>query len=803
MMRIKSGRSFPFLPLLLLGLIVTCTGDKKKDEETRAFELLLNPGTEKESKIDEQKPLVPTGKKILIRYTGKNKDCKDCLFEWRRGENIIGISPEITITFCQDGQNSITFSVISSGGTELEKKEITFLVTKSEYKKTDDVLKALNIFKNDVLIIGVEKERDKEIVRKLSEAVDSLQKYINTENSCDVDSIYALTLAKIVLILSEIQNIVVEYFSGTLKKEEIVFLIDKVIKPSKTDLESVINSGSIPSNFSFKVRNLQIYVIRDFPQTQANEKLYLNLSGEHDLTDFYFLSSFIGFIVGGFEVVLAYNLAMEFVLDLPPKVTRKIEQGISLLRIVVEEFVEYLVSNPAFLGLAVDAHTRLKEAQATFYNSFRNLQRMVDSLANETDDQTDDIIRYWDCGKDRVCPNSEGDPYADINGNRQRDDEEPYLDLNKSGHWNPAWSRADQGENNKKYDIGELIGTEKLKTSGNEDGIFLSLSGQTGDIAYKAIFQNKAFDVIAQNILGGILDIGRIIGQSNENLKDLMCSLGISFPEIRLWEFFITPTSLRDILPRWDADEKTIIIQRDTEGFSDTGLDRKFSWNYQYYHPLSNPDPEVDDGGPGNESDGVDTDDDGRCANKEGYTAWRRKERGEQPRSERDCINFIGSGIDGNDLGTEGNLLFDWKDKNNNKVPDLGDVTEEWNDEGGILNGRGENCGDVVVKRNNKYDVCDSQHFWPDGRSDPKNTIGAGGMICRGGAYKGDDKEVIDLVYLLFPDPTFSGVLRLYKGEGGVVKNKEGEALNENALLHRTIWKGVVFLNIIDNYPYR
>lgn len=793
---------FSFALIFVFFSGVSCGGDNQGNSQGGVFEFVIYPGTDRETKLDPQEQTIPTGKKISIKYKGKNKDCSDCSFEWKKGESLLGVGTDLNIVFCQDGSESLVFRVLGVDGGEIEQFNLNFSISRSDIKRSDEVQRALDIFKNDVLIIGVDRTQDREVLQKLSSALLSLQAYVNVENSCDAEAVYALTLGKVIAILSELQNLVVEYFTGTLTKNDILIIIDTGVKPARQDLEAVINSGSLPSDFSFNVRNLQIYVIRDFPETDIVEKLYLNLSGEHDLTDFYFLTAFVEFIAGVFDIILSLNLSIEFLLDLPPKASQRIEQGVPLNRIITEEFINYLISNPAFLGLSVDAYSRLKQAQSALYNGFKNVQRMFDSLKEERDDQTNDIIRYWDCGKDKVCPGDAGDPYADVNSDGKRDDNEPYLDLNGNGEWNSAWSAADEGEGNKRYDVGEMIGTEKIKFTGNEDGLFLNISGGTGSLLYQIIFQRKVFDIIAQNLVGGVLDIGRIIGQSNESLRDLLCSFGISFPEVRLWEFFVSPTSLRDMLPRWDPEKKDIIIQRDTEMFSDTGLDGKFSWEYSGYHPLSDSDPEKDDIGL-NETDGVDTDGDGRCANQEAYTAWERKNNGEEPRSERDCIKFVGSGIDDFDFGTEGNFLFDWKDRNGNKIPDKGDITELWNDDFGIMNGKGGNCDNLTVVGNNKFDVCDSKHFWPDGKVDPKNTIGAGGILCRTGVYGGDSEEVIDTVYFLFPDPTFSGVLRFYKGEGGVVKNKDGEVLTDNALLHRTIWKGIATIGVLENYPYR
>ena len=811
---------YVLITLVFVPPFVLCSKEEENKSEKPGFKVVL-PGDEGEREINENLQ-VKVGQRFVLSYSGKFANCDDCSYEWKMGEDVISTSASLSLVFCDEGEYSINFRVLSKG-EEKSSSTLKVMVEPQPLDRPEDVQEAIDIYKKYDFIIGTDEKKTEQALSRIGESILKLEGYVRNVNSCDVDAIYALSLGKVVGILSELNKLITNFFLGNLTRQDIIFIVDDLVKPAKEILEAIVNSGAIPPDFSFRVKRLYIRVIKDYPETPWQvEKVVVNLTGEHDITDFYFLVSLVEFVTGAFDVVIAYNGAIDFILNLPQNVLTRLQDGrTTILRGIVEALVDELEKNPAFLGLSVDAGPRLKSAQSDFYNAFRNLQRMFNSLKEETDEQSDDIIRYWDCGPDKICPGDKREPFADLNANGQRDDNEPFIDLNRNEEWNDAWQKPDEGEGDGRYTIGEMIGTEKIQTTTNPDGIFLVLSGNLGQQVYTVIFERKIFDIIAQNIKGGILDIGKIIGSSNEALRNLLCSQGIPFPEIRLWEFFVSPTSLRDMLPLWDPNKKTLIVQRDTEPFEDTGLDRKYSYEYEGFDPIRNPDPDRDDVNPPlNAQDGVDTDQDGKCTNSEAYCAWKKKN---DPNSKcpwedipgytdddpRSCLNYVSSGIDGQDFGLESNLLFDWIDKNGNKVPDRADKTENWNDNFGIQNG-GKGTGGKDVIGNNKFDVRDVEHIWPDGRRDPKNGVGPGGIICANGPYGGDDDydgdkkgDVIDLIYLLFQDPTFSGVLNFYKGEQGVIKNSEGEVLTENAILHRALWKAVELLGIIDNYPYR
>ncbi|GBD02819.1 hypothetical protein HRbin19_00089 [bacterium HR19] len=782
---------------------IFCSNNKNSE---KPFQVVKNPNKEKPETVSVADSVeVKVGQSFLIKYEGKLKDCSDCVFEWKMGDTVLSTSPYVNLLFCSEGGKEIDFSVISSSeDKKLETRKLKISVVKSEVQRSQEVQSAVDIYKNDIIIIGAEYAQTQQNIDKVLKSVIALEKYVYGENACDVEVVYALTLGKVIYILSQLNQLITDLFLGKLTPTDIRLLVDGAVKPAQRVLEGVINSGSIPPDFSFRVKRVFVYVIKDYLETEQVENVSVDLSGEHDITDLYFLTSLVEFVSGVFDVLLAYNGSLEFILSLPEQVITRVSSGerVSIFNSVSYIFIEQLMSNPAFLSLSSEAGERLKSAQSSIYNGLINLQRMLDSLRAETDDQSDDIIRYWDCGKDNICPGDPAEPFADINGNGKYDNGEPYLDLNRNGKWNDAWTSPDEGEGNNRYDIGEMIGTEKVQLF-NSNGIKLAFSGNIGQTVYTILFERKLFQILADNVKGGILDIGKIVGSTNEALRDLLCSQGISFPEVRLWEFFINPTPLRDMLPLWDPNTKSIIVQRDTEPFKDTGYDGKFSWEYDSFHPFSNSDPDKDDFNPSsNNQDGFDTNDNGKCANAEAYKAYSEYEQGITPSSPRDCKNFVNSTVEDNDFGTEGNMLFDWKDKNGNKIPDKGDITEPWDDDYGILNGKRGTGGSNVIG-NNKFDVMDVEHYWPDGKVDPANSIGPGGIICETGLYSGDRDDVIDLIYLLLPDPTFSGVIRLYKGKGGVVKNKKGEVLTDNALLFRTIWKGVALTGLIENYPYR
>ena len=790
-------------------LLSSCNRESGEEQSSQFF-VVRFPGVEDKEKKEKisGEVQVRVGERFNLVFQGKLVDCSDCSFEWSVGERILSTGVQLNLVFCSQGEMEVKMKIYSGEGNELETHSIKISIVPTDLKRPENVQSAIDIYKKEIFIIGVESSKTQSAIRKILDSVSILEKYVREENACDVEAVYALTLGKVTVILSELNNLIYGLFLGKLTVNDIKLIIDGFGKPSKEILESVVNANIITPDFSFRVNRLAVYVIRDFDQTEISEKLYVDLTGEHDATDLYFLTALVNFVVGFFDIIFAYNSAIDLILRLPQEVVnRASSENISLLKAILDIFIEELSKNPGFLGLSVDAPVRLKDAQSEFYNGLVNIQRMFDSLKNETDDQSDDIIRYWDCGKDNVCPGDLKEDFADINSNGKYDDGEPYYDANGNGVWNDAWQGPDEGEGDRRYTIGEMIGTDKIQTTGSPEGIRLVFSSSTiGNTVYNVIFNVKIFNLIADNIKGpGTFDFGKILNSTNENLRNLACSAGIPFPEVRLWEFFVSPTALRDMLPLWDVNTKSIIIQRDTEPFKDAGYDKKFSWEYPDFHPLLNSDPDKDDTNPSsNESDGIDNDDDGKCANQEAFRAWKDYyENGLTPTSPRDCKNFVNSTVDNNDFGTEGNFLFDWRDRNSNKVPDIGDYTEWWDDNFGILNGKsGTKCSEVCG--NNKFDVADVDHWWPDGRVDPRNSIGPGGMICATGPYGGDgNNEVIDILYFLFQDPTFSGVLRFYKGESGVITNKDGKVLTDNAILHRAIWKVLATFGIIENYPYR
>ncbi len=814
----KLHKSWCFLlPLLFIILLfppiilLSCNNNKEEgDEQSSQIFVVRFPGVKDKEKKEKISGVVQVrvGERFNLMLQGKLAECSDCSFEWSMGERILSTGVQLNLVFCSQGEREVKMKIYSGEGKELQTHSVKISIAPADLKRPENVQAAIDIYKKETFIIGVDLSQTQSAIKKILDSVSILEKYVREENACDVEAVYALTLGKVVVVLSELNNLIQGLFLGKLTVNDIKLIIDGAGKPSKEILESVVNADIITSDFSFRVNRLAVYVIRDFPQTEISEKIYVDLTGEHDATDLYFLTSFIDFVVGFFDIIFAYNSSIEFILRLPQEVVNRISsENTSLMKAILDIFIEELSKNPGFLGLSVDAPVRLKDAQSELYNGFVNLQRMFDSLKNETDDQSDDIIRYWDCGKDNVCPGDPKDDFADINSNGNYDDGEPFYDSNGNGVWNDRWQKPDEGEGDGRYTIGEMIGTDKIQTTGSPEGVKLVFSGSNIiNTVYKAIFNDKIFNLIADNIKGpGVFDFGKILGSTNENLRNLACSAGIPFPEVRLWEFFVSPTSLRDMLPLWDVNTKSIIIQRDTEPFKDAGYDKKFSWEYSEFNALSNSDPDKDDINQiSNESDGIDNDDDGKCANQEAFKAWKDYyENGLTPTSPRDCKNFVNSTVDGNDFGTEGNFFFDWRDRNSNKVPDIGDYTEWWDDNYGILNGKsGTACNEVCG--NNKFDVKDVDHLWPDGRFDPRNSIGPGGMICATGPYGGDgNNEVIDLLYFLFQDPTFSGVLRFYKGESGVITNKDGKVLTDNAILHRAIWKGLATAGIIENYPYR
>lgn len=750
---------------------------------------------------------VEQGKRMCLEASFTCPD-KSCSMEWVLGEKLVSKSQEAEFTVCYPGSVTLTIRVKGLEDETVLERKIVVSSTEKPPERTKEVEEAINSLKEDTFILGYDTGPTEKGLEKILLSGGVLEDWTLNRNVCDYEAVYALSLLKLAAALTELQQLIDRL--ALITPEDIKALVDNLLLPAAHALKIVASAG-VPDDFSFRVKNMKIKVLKDIPDTaKIQERLDVDLTGEHDTTDFYFLLSGALMLSGIFDILFSYNGAIDFLVKLPQRVFSKQDSKISATRIFEDIFIEDLAKNPAFLDLSQEAPKRLKSAQNNIYLALRYLQEGMNRLVRETDNQSDDIVRYWDCGKDNVCPGDTAEPFADVNengiydkdpnGDGKEDDREPYIDVNENGSWNKDHcfdsnknrvknqncEEPDEGEGDYKYTIGEAIGTEALKTT-RFSRIYVPVDTQT----YRVIFEAKLFDVLADNIIGGILDLGKISGvlfgtSDMESLKKLACSVGIPFPEIRLWEFFISPTSMREMLPEWNPSTRRIIIQRDSEPFEDTGFDGRYSYQYESFHPFKNPDPDMDDFDPMNNGrDGVDTDSDGKCSDRELVEASRRK-NGDEALSDRDCINYLKSPVDKSDWGLEGNFLFNYIDKNGNRVPDKGDLAEPWNDEYGILNGRSKTLCSKVCG-NNKFDEFDVEHVWPDGRVDPRNGVGRGGMICDGTIYGGDPNgEMIDKIYLLWRDPTFSGVLKFYPS---YIVNPEGENLNANGVFNRFLWK--------------
>lgn len=803
--------------IFTVALIISCFQEGKDKVKVEA---ILPDGTKLEVK---QQLSLRVGQRIQLSV---KYDCEDCIWEWRLEGELLSKEKQALIVICEEGEKLLEISIKMREGGEIFRRDIK-IKTSGEAKRTEEIKRVIDSLHSNTFLLGIREEDEK----KLSDMLLPLGEYLSSENACDVEASYALYLVKISLFLVGLEKILGGVITGLITTQDVKNLVDGVLQPVLNSLRVIASDPEMLKDFKFHVKKLRVDVLKDNPATEWKEKLKIDFTGEHDETDFWLILSMLEFISGWFNVVFAYNGAMNFMLRLPRRLTELSEEKISTRKMAEKIFIEEIMDNPGFLGLSPDHMDRLQKAQNDFYMGFIHLQRGFEKLFGETDDQSDDIIRYWDCGEDGVCPEScqnpqKGDPeepYADVNGNGKydedpnsdgkKDDREPFIDKNNNGRWDGAWSKLDEGECNFRFDVGELVGTRSMETTGIDE-----IKYPLTSMIYEAIQNRKMFEIIAENLIGGILDVDKIAGMSQGTLKRLACSFGIPYPEIRLWNLFASPTPLRDMLPEWDATTKSIIIQRDSEPFMDKGFDKKFSWEYDEFHPFMNTDPDMDNFGFREAEDKVDTDMDGKCADEELVEIFNREPKeGNECISnadceysdlvcsdgvcvlkdpERTCKKYLGKPVDQDefgmqDSGPEGNMFFDFIDKNGNGFPDRGDLTEPWDDEYGILNGAKNTLCNKVCG-NNKFDTKDVPHHWPTGQVDPANTVSQ--MSCEGASYKGDEHELIDYIYLLWKDPTFSGVLKFYPE---MIKNSEGERLTLNAVFNRMFWKAYELREII------
>lgn len=627
-------------------------------------------------------------------------------------------------------------------------------------------------------------EVNAETVGPLEEALGCLDPYLDTVNICDVQASYAAGLAKFGVFNAKTPG----WFRdrNDLSEQDVVDIFDTYVMPMLNRFELVKREAD--ESFSFYVDGqFNVFAFEDQPDLEGDQTQFIVLQGDHDYTDVWAISVANNITRVIFNMMLAYEGLLRWLLDYPALGE---VQDFSDFR---QLFLDKIIDDPTFLTLTEDGPARLLSAQRGLIDFFNDLEVAVNLVIRETDNQYDDLLRYWDCGTDRICDCTK---MKSLNGSF----DVPVNNFlacpnDQSLYEGPD---ADGTEGNGKYDKGELIGTDRL---GNKTQF------ETIDLPSNVDEFTEQLRLLRDNVRGpDALDLDKLAGGGGIPVTVFLSStLGLPVPEIRLSEWFVTPANPRDLVPLYSKSKRDFVFDIEGEPFEDVGYDgipNELETIKHWPNPrglpigtpydrLTNPDPHFDDLDPFcnpicNSNDGIDNDGDGLVDNAD---VW------------------IVSGVDiDTDLGVENNLTFDWIDFNGNFTHDPGEPSEPFEDIG-VLNYRGE----LVGAGNGVWNFADRAHTFPKGddigpfgdidQIDPPN--GTRGYVTtdkRGNPIPVPDDQSIrnafsdippgsladydglyDSFYFFFPEPTFSGVLKFPEDIPGL----DNTSLTENAKLMR------------------
>jgi hypothetical protein len=600
-------------------------------------------------------------------------------------------------------------------------------------------------------------------VADFTSARDCLDAYLS-DYACDVSANYADAIAKVTLELNGIDSMVANR-QEKFTRAVVLDLLENRIKSIEDNLLLVMQeaeSDDFKSTGFLIPKLLEVGVYEGEPETLEDD-ITINLSGRHDTGEASLFLTGLKMIKGTLEVLLSYNSMIEFGGSVPDDFS--FEEVVGML-------IDKMESDPEFLSLAgsggSEGKKRLLSAQLLFADGLRSIMKTMDMVMAEKGDQTNSVLRYWDCGKDAVCP---GDPEERSDTSKQCS-ETTYQDKNLNGKCNRAHCLTpganpldceppDEGEGNGQFDSGEPLGTQMIAYYDNGTFTYRRVTFPASSLVRNAI------ELIAKNIEGpDALDFNALLGIPSGTAEAFLNGFGIPVPEVRLSEFFVTPSNLRDLFPLYSRAERFIIYQTELENFYDVGFD-------------GCPDSMEDgaggcSGNPGNLPD----------PNHDNLDVLTDCEDGIDNDSDGNVDEFNSSGVCA-DLGPENDLGFSFIDANGNGRFDPGEKHEPFDDTG-VYNGR-----DTTGAGNGNLDRIDVDHYWPSGEdvggahpgieSDPRNTTSQDQS-------DGDGRDFcIDPYYLFLPDPTISGVLTFPQQ----ITNIDGVELNNNAKLHRFVSKSL------------
>jgi hypothetical protein len=236
------------------------------------------------------------------------------------------------------------------------------------------------------------------------------------------------------------------------------------------------------------VENAWAEITPDDPATPEDESMIIDLSGEWDATDACFFQGLMDLILGGVKILTSYDGPFQNLVNTTMTPDCAPLPGSD----------EWTALFGPYGPLTEGGADRMLKAREHMMSGFYALRDGLDLMVLETDDQSDDVIRYRDVGSDGLGPDDVGYPGPDPDGT----------------------------EGNGSYDLGEPWGMESLGELMNE-----LLAGLLGDLP---ITIEDLSRLLPPPVLAGVM---HSLGQSVENsspvdliltlIKPLLEALGI------------------------------------------------------------------------------------------------------------------------------------------------------------------------------------------------------------------------------------------------------------------------------------
>ncbi len=716
---------------------------------------------------------------------------------WKLGDKVVSYANDYLFVACStdipDGQQEAVFDVMAEAVTYTTTEDSTqeVVVASHAWKLTvRDIARPdrPSCYEKSISDVQNLTSADtEEGQQQLKDAATCLDTYL-ADYACDFEAAYATALAKSALFG---ESLFPRYMDRlNFSQEDVQAIVEDEIEPIRRNF--LVITEKAPDDFAFFVQGLfEVFVMKDAPDLEGDDTIRMYANGSHDKGEARMILTMLNALDGFLSIMLANEGAIEFGLHTPPGENSTTIQNRLITNLEADpEFFTFADAVDDAGAEVADAEGKrlMKLAQNHFIQAIENAVLVFDRVRSETHDQANDLIRYWDCGLDAVCParcsympqgqyinpSLKGDT-AEYNETFFQSCEEAggsYEDRNLNGKCDEKWTRADLGECNQAFDDGEIIGTTRIAWGQSAP------KRQAPQTDVKVI--QKVLRILQDNLRGPdalpLDKIGEEAGLAPRFISSGMLALGIPYPEVRLSEFFVTPNSFRQLVPLYSKAEKMFILSLENEPFDDFGYDWLADKDEPHYGKATNPDnpsdttwnpldPAFDNLDPFcnpicNENDGRDNDGDG-------LVDWNDRKYGITK-----------------DLGVEGNFVFDFIDAQpHNGVHDPGEKSE-WFKDVGTVNASGRTIG----AGDKKWNKADRAHQWPTGAD-----VGPVSDLAReddppNGALTELPDGLYDPYYFMFQDPTFSGLVHFIVDPNRPtvdLTNSNGVSLPNNARLHR------------------